>query len=86
MNAASLLAIATSVAEERDLKAVLHRIVAELAAQPHVALTRIWLIEHGSVDGLSPAQDQSGKPSGLLRLAASAGTPHAGKDVDWTGH
>ena len=44
MNAASLQAIATSVAQERATEAVLQCIVGELAAHPNVALTRIWLL------------------------------------------
>ncbi|HWA97930.1 MAG TPA: GAF domain-containing protein, partial [Pirellulales bacterium] len=74
MNAASLSAIATSVAAERDLKTVLNRIVAELAAQANVALARIWLLTDSNA---TQAED-------LLRLAASAGKPLGKVSGGWS--
>ncbi len=73
MNGSSLSAIATSVAAERDLRTVLNRIVAELAAQVNVALARIWLLA-------SPSESAQ---EGVLRLAASAGNP-AGGSANWS--
>ncbi|HEY1603232.1 MAG TPA: sigma 54-interacting transcriptional regulator [Pirellulales bacterium] len=84
MNAASLQAIATSVAQERDLKAVLQRMVAELAAQPRVALTRIWLLTPAYRSEAAPQFDAGEIADKSLRLAASAGTPRADENADWS--
>ncbi|HEY4310656.1 MAG TPA: sigma 54-interacting transcriptional regulator [Pirellulales bacterium] len=78
MNGASLSAIATSVAAERDLKTVLNRIVAELAAQASVALARIWLVnEPTTEERFDDPKNRS------LRLAASAGGPLSGGTANW---
>ncbi|MBX3411657.1 MAG: sigma 54-interacting transcriptional regulator [Pirellulales bacterium] len=84
VNTVSLQAIATSVAQERYLPDVLQRIVTELAAQPNVALTRIWLLQSGEVaDG---HESSTGSRTGRhLTLAASAGTSCAHhRHADWS--
>lgn len=45
----SLQAIATAMAQERTLEAVLQTIVNPLGACPTIALARIWLIERGDI-------------------------------------
>lgn len=73
MHAASLQAIATSIAQERSLSAVLQGIVAELAGQSGVALTRIWLLEGGDLCSTCPAAETCRDRTRCLHLAASAG-------------
>lgn len=45
MDLAAIEEVSLAVAEERSLKVVLHKIVAGLAAQPQIALARVWLLE-----------------------------------------
>lgn len=84
MNAASLQAIATSVAQERELGAVLQRVVVELSAQPQVALTRIWLLNSGDRCTNCSAAANCADQSRCLHLAASAGTPQEPSSDDWS--
>lgn len=49
MSLESLHAIATMVAQERDLDAVLHTLVKSIVNQWDLALARIWLIEPGDI-------------------------------------
>ncbi len=85
MDATSLQRIATSVAQERALDAVLHRIVAELAGQPNVALTRIWLVDCGDRCRNCAAASECLTKTRCLHLAASAGSSlsHA-QNADWS--
>jgi len=85
MNTVSLQAIATSVAQERDLPNVLQRIVTELAAQPNVALTRIWLVEQASNASPNTRHRHDKSLPFCLQLAASDGTSRAQSgSSNWT--
>ncbi|HTU24130.1 MAG TPA: sigma 54-interacting transcriptional regulator [Pirellulales bacterium] len=84
MNAASLQAIATSVARERALHIVLHRVVAELADQEGVALARIWLVDAGDRCPTCVARKVCPTQTRCLHLAASAGASLDG-ECDWSG-
>ena len=83
MNAASLQAIATSAAQEREVATVLGRIVEELAGQPNIALTRIWLLASTGRCKACPNKDHCQNQSQCLHLAASAGKPLVAGH-DWT--
>ena len=85
MHAAALQAIATSVVQERSLEEVLRRIVVELAAQPSVALTSIWLLGSDQRDDDASSSAASNTERPLLKLAASAGTPVSNaQGKDWS--
>ncbi len=85
MNAASLQAIATAVAQERALDSVLNGIVAELASQPDVALTRIWLLAPRDQCHSCPAKEVCSSQTECLHLAASAGSSLAeSRNGDWS--
>ena len=85
MIATSLQAIATSVVQERSLDVVLQRIVGELAAQPNVALTRIWLIGSDDDQFEASTSGQAKVAHRVLKLAASAGTPVSNaQGKDWS--
>ena len=45
----ALQSVALAVAGERSVDAVLKRIVEGLAAQPDVALARVWLLRPGDI-------------------------------------
>jgi transcriptional regulator with GAF, ATPase, and Fis domain len=85
MNAGSLQAIATSVAQERTLNNVLQRIVGELADQRNVALTRIWLLKAADLCRDCAAREHCQTPTRCLHLAASAGTSISkSRAADWS--
>ncbi len=72
------------MARERSLDALLHRIVAELADQPGVALARVWLMEPGDICPACPMRGECPQQVPCLHLAASAGTPKADPGADWS--
>jgi PAS domain S-box-containing protein len=76
-----LLALAVKVTSEQRVESVLQGIVRGLAAQPGVALARIWLLP--SADLHSFCQTAS-VPHDCLCLAASAGTPINSPGEDWS--
>jgi transcriptional regulator with GAF, ATPase, and Fis domain len=67
MNAEALQPALLSLANQRSINGVLNTIVESLAAQEHVALARIWLIEQGELC------NDTARPTGYLQLAASDG-------------
>ena len=70
----SLQSTALSVASERSVAAVLDRVVAGLAAQPGIALARVWLIGPGDVCETCPMRRECPSQTRCLHLAASAGS------------
>ncbi len=79
MDLTSLPSILLALAEQRSLSAVLSTIIQTVAAQPHVALARLWLRQP---DAECPdCASRSGGNESALHLRASAGTPaHEGED------
>src|SRR5215813_5823731 len=79
--AESLLSLAVTVTSEQRVESVLQSIVQGLAAQPGMALARIWLLP--SADLPSSYHTVSGFPDDLS-LVASAGTPINSPGEDWS--
>ncbi len=79
--AESLLSLAVTVTSEQRVESVLQSIVQGLAAQPGIALARIWLlpsVHHPSFYNVVSA------PPDCLCLVASAGTPINSPQEDWS--
>ena len=81
LGAESLLSLAVAVTSEQQVDSVLRNIAQGLAAQPGVALTRIWLVPSADLLGVCP--ESSDSPD-YLRLVASAGTPINSPGEDWS--
>lgn len=90
MNAISLQRVAASVASEPAVDTVLQHIVAELHAQPNVALARVWLLGKNESCDVCARMRAGGEPSAALHLVAGAGKSLAPDErEDWsklTGH
>lgn len=85
MDAVSLQRIAVSVAQERVLDVVLRRLVAELNAQPHVALARIWLIDkRHQCDACAKVQGGGERTAALHLVAGSGKSLHIERNEDWS--
>jgi formate hydrogenlyase transcriptional activator len=84
MRAESLLSLAVDVAGEQSLQGVLTAIVHGLAAQPDVALARIWLLLPVGLcdDCVNPTACR--EHTQCLQLVASAGTPLNSPGEDWS--
>jgi formate hydrogenlyase transcriptional activator len=80
-NANELLSLAVTVTSEHHVDSVLRNIVEGLAAQPGVALARIWLLPSAALPGFCRKPSDS---SDYLRLVASAGTPRNSPGEDWS--
>ena len=78
--AESLLSLAVAVTSEQRVESVLQSIVQGLAAQPGVALARIWLLPSVHLSSLYHAVPD---PPDCLCLVASAGTPINSPGEDW---
>jgi PAS domain S-box-containing protein len=78
--AESLLSLAVAVTSEQRVESVLQSIVQGLAAQPGVALARIWLLPSVGLQSFNHAV--SDIPD-CLCLVASAGTPINSPGEDW---
>jgi formate hydrogenlyase transcriptional activator len=81
LSAEPLLSLAVTVTSEQRVEPVLQSIVQGLAAQPGVALARIWLLP--SADLPSFCRAVSGSLDDLS-LVASAGTPINSPGEDWS--
>jgi PAS domain S-box-containing protein len=79
--AESLLSLAVAVTSEQRVESVLQSIVHGLAAQPGVALARIWL--HPAGVDLPSFYRIALDPADILHLVASAGTPVDSPGEDW---
>lgn len=85
MNGVVFQRIAASVAQERSFEAVLGRIVAELHAQPNVALTRIWLLDEREKCDVCAKMHTDGERHAALHLSAGAGRSlHPECNEDWS--
>jgi len=76
--------IALAVAEARSVDLVLQRIVEGLAAQPEIALARIWLIGPGDVCSSCLMRAECPDQARCLHLLASAGRSIQDPGEDWT--
>jgi transcriptional regulator with GAF, ATPase, and Fis domain len=77
----TLQAVALSVAAERSVDRVMAHIVDGLAAQPAIALARVWLVGPGDICDTCELQLECGDRTRCLHLSASAGAPlSAGED------
>ncbi len=83
MNLEALQSVALAVAAERSLDRTLAQIVEGLAAQPGVALARVWLIAPGDICTTCRFRDECPTQVRCLHLAASAGTPLSSHH-DWS--
>ena len=79
--AESLLSLAVTVTSEQYVEPVLHSIVDGLAAQPGVALSRIWLLPSVHLPSFYHAASD---PPDCLCLVASAGTAISSPGEDWS--
>src|SRR6516164_2355914 len=79
--AESLLSLAVTVTSEQRVDSVLQSIVQGLAAQPGVALARIWLLPSAGLPSFCRAVSGSRDD---LSLVASAGTPINSPGEDWS--
>jgi transcriptional regulator with GAF, ATPase, and Fis domain len=84
MEADRLLSIAVAVAAERNIHGVLQSIVQGLAAQPGVALARIWLKLPGDICDSCFMRDACRDRTQCFHLVASAGTPVHSTGEDWS--
>ncbi|HEY6197736.1 MAG TPA: sigma 54-interacting transcriptional regulator [Candidatus Binatia bacterium] len=84
MLAEPVLSLAVSVAAERGVQGVLNTIVRGLAAQPYVALARIWLALAGDICDSCFLRPSCANQSECLHLMASAGNPSNSPGEDWT--
>jgi len=65
------------MARERSADALFQLIVRRLAARPHVAMARIWLVRPGDIcDSCHPAEGECHDRSHCLHLVATAGGPN----------
>ncbi len=80
-----LQSILINIEQERDLEQILQRIVNGLAAQPGIALARVWLRAPGDrCDRDCPALPECPNHDECLHLAASAGRSMAEPEEQWT--
>jgi PAS domain S-box-containing protein len=84
LEAEVLLSLALTVMSEQRVESVLQKTVQGLAAQPGVALARIWLLP--SIHLPSSWRQLPDAPEGVehLHLVASAGTPLNSPGEDWS--
>ena len=75
MNLESLHAIATMVAQQRDVGAVLKTVVESLADNSDLALARIWLTKPGDICDTCLMRDDCPNRTRCLHLVASAARP-----------
>jgi len=84
VQAEPLLSLAAAVAGERATDGVLNSIVHGLAAQPAVALARIWLLSPGDICDTCFRKAECDNQAQCLHLVASAGAPQNSAGEDWS--
>jgi transcriptional regulator with GAF, ATPase, and Fis domain len=80
----TLPAVTLRVAQERQVGAVLERIVEGVAAQEGVALARVWLVEPGDLCDVCHLRTECADRTRCLHLVASAGGSLDGREA-WDG-
>ena len=82
MLAEPILSLAVSVTAEHSVQGVLKTIARGLAAQPHVALARIWLLSPGDICDSCFMRAKCPDQTECLHLMASAkGANHLGEGI-----
>ena len=84
MQAEPLLSLAAAVAGEHSTGSVLYSIANGLAAQPGVALARIWLLSPGDLCDACFRKADCDNHVQCLHLVASAGAPQNSAGEDWS--
>jgi PAS domain S-box-containing protein len=84
LRAESLLSLAATVSGELNAEDVLNGIVRGLAAEPGVALARVWLLKPGDICARCVMRPKCLDQTQCLHLAASAGTPIKTVDENWS--
>jgi PAS domain S-box-containing protein len=84
VRAEPLLSLAAAVAGEHAIQDVLNSIVRGLAAQPGVALARIWLVSPGDLCESCFRKSDCADHTYCLQLVASAGSPRNSPEEDWS--
>ena len=79
----SLKELLLDIAQERSLDALLKMIVNRLAARPHIALARIWLIKPGDICPNCLMREECPDQTQCLHLVASAGASIFNKGEQW---
>jgi transcriptional regulator with GAF, ATPase, and Fis domain len=69
---------------QRSMDGLLRLIVQRLAARPHVALARIWLLQPGDICATCPMRDQCPDQTACLHMVASAGHSWVDPSADWS--
>lgn len=72
------------IAQVRNVDELLNRVVSLLAARPHVALARIWLVDAGDLCPSCQMLARCHNRSTCLHLVASAGARHIEDNPDWS--
>ncbi len=80
----SLQALSLEIAQERSVEDVLKKIVSRLAAQPGVALARIWLKAPGDICQKCPMRLKCPDQKECLHLMASEGNPSKPGVENWS--
>jgi len=79
----TLQRIALDVAAARSVETVLSQVVAGMAAEPGVALARLWLVQPGDICGDCVFRDDCPDQTSCLHLVASAGRSIVDPDLSW---
>lgn len=79
----SLKELLLDIAQERSLNALLKMIVYRLAARPHIALARIWLIKPGDICQNCRMRKECPDQTQCLQLVASAGASIFNEGAQW---
>lgn len=72
------------LAQVRSVDEGLKRVVTALAERPHVALARIWLVDHGDICASCHLLARCHNRASCLHLVASAGIPRFDDSPDWS--
>ena len=78
-----LKSLLLEIASEQSLDALLQMIVQRVAAMPHVAMARIWLMEEGDICDRCFLQKECRDQSRCLHLVASAGQSTVDETATW---
>ncbi len=79
----SLKELLLDIAQERSQKRLLSMIVDRLAARPHIALARIWLVQPGDICPSCPMREECPDQTRCLHLVASAGASIVHEGEQW---
>ncbi len=83
MNLATLQQLALDVASARSLDSVLLNLSEGVAAEPGIAMARVWLMGPGDLCDACPLREECPDRSRCLHLVASAGRSVADPDQTW---